>query len=198
MRECNKASEDLGQKCSTCISYKFQPHNDWNGWCHKNKFRVKKDELCDKWGNVPIADHFNKISPDNLNDIKTYVRSTKGRGEPTKGWVSETSFIPNPSPKDYKKGYILRKFVQRRHNTNEPIKEVGDFSGFSKKYFHQLKLRWKIKGPPYNDITSRSGQVIEKSAYNFNKDSVRYASTELPQIKYKISNYLFLVEKKKK
>ncbi len=63
--------------------------------------------------------------------------------------VKVKTHIPTPAEIDYKRGYIVRYFVQKANDTESEIYEV-DYIGFSKvidnPFFAKVNLNWRLKG----------------------------------------------------
>lgn len=91
-----------------------------------------------------------------------------------------TAFIPSPTEKDYKRGYIVRYFTQSANNSSMPIIEVKN-SGYAKftanPFFKTVKLDWRLIG---------NEDEVKKS----NKTSIRLASKRIPRIKLYLPNRL--------
>jgi len=73
-----------------------------------------------------------------------------------------TSFIPTPTDKDYKNGYIKRYFVQKSNDVNSPIYEIKriSFSSLDNNPFYKAtSILWRIKGPVEDVKKSNSASV---------------------------------------
>ena len=86
------------------------------------------------------------------------------------------AYIPQPSEKDYKRGYIVRYFAQKANDKSAPIYEIskglyGKLSNIS--YYTVTFLDWRLTGSP---------KEIKKS----NSVSIRIAANDI----YKIGLYL--------
>ena len=76
--------------------------------------------------------------------------------------------------------------------------EVGNYELYPGKYYNHIDLTWKISGPVHTDLESEGGNLIEKSCYNYNQDSVAYVGIDHPGFRQKITNFIYLANKKKK
>lgn len=102
---------------------------------------------------------------------------------------SEKPFLPNrnikthvPSPDyfDFRRGYIVRYFIQRFNDDNAPVYEVNstEFEKFlSDEFWNAIKLEWRLVGN-MNEIE------------NSNEKSVKIASKKMPGLLMYIPNYL--------
>jgi len=90
------------------------------------------------------------------------------------------SFIPNPKPIDYERGYIERYFVQKSNDISAHIFEISSDSinGFTTNPFYSTtKLDWRLIGDPID---------VKKS----NSASIRIASKNIPKIGMYLPNLL--------
>jgi hypothetical protein len=90
------------------------------------------------------------------------------------------TFVPSPTDDDYKRGYIVRYFVQKVNDENSYIYEIDNrfFNAYnSKPFFKTTKLDWKISG---------SDEDIKKS----NEKSIRFASSNMKSLKFYLPNLL--------
>jgi len=90
------------------------------------------------------------------------------------------TFVPKPSDKDYKKGYITRYFLIRANDINSFIYEISKDSYkkfISSSLVTTISLDWKLTG----DINE-----IKKS----NSESIRLASKKIPKISLYLPNLL--------
>lgn len=102
------------------------------------------------------------------------------------------SFIPNPSEKDYKKGYIVRYFLQKTNDKGSPIFEVNlrEFKRILKtKLYTGVDIRWRISGPLDTEYDSK-GNIINKPVTESNRISIRLVSDKIPNLKLYLPNLL--------
>jgi len=96
--------------------------------------------------------------------------------------VRVTTYVPKPSEVDYKKGYVVRYFVQRTNDENAPVYEVKrqSLSNYKGNPFYKItQLDWRITGDR------------EDIKYS-NLQSITIASEEMPAIVYQLPNLLQL------
>ena len=89
-------------------------------------------------------------------------------------------YIPSPVDVDYKRGYIVRYFVQKSNDTNSVIYEIRkkSTSKLSQNSFYKIvSLDWRIMGNPDD---------VKKS----NSASLRIASQTIPKIQLYLPNLL--------
>jgi hypothetical protein len=116
----------------------------------------------------------------------TFYRYTKvSNGNTTRFILPKiNTYIPNPIDLDYKRGYIVRYFIQKSNDINAPIYEISSefISEFINSPFYTTqKMDWKIIGTD-EEIKEANGK------------SVKLASAKLPAI----INYLpYLLQFKK-
>ena len=130
-----------------------------------------------------------------LKKYQTLGRSSNLSIEPTGGVIHEQQYTPVVTEKDFETGFIERYFVQRKSHKNNPVLEVQNFEPFNGKYYHQVSLDWKITGPRRQNTYTPDGLLIEKSIFEYNRDSVKFATQKMPQLKFKVSNFTFLAYK---
>ena len=73
-----------------------------------------------------------------------------------------STFIPTPSDKDYKNGYITRYFIQKANDNNSPIYEVkqSSFNKFNSNPFYKAtSILWKIKGDVLKTKNSNKASI---------------------------------------
>lgn len=75
-------------------------------------------------------------------------------------------FLPNPTERDYKRGYIERYFIQKVNDTGSPIYEINKNS-FSKygnnPFWLVVSLKWSITGTPDAVVRLNTFAVAEAS-----------------------------------
>jgi hypothetical protein len=99
--------------------------------------------------------------------------------------VSIVSHLPEPTDNDYKKGYIVRYFVQKVNDTNAPIYEIKQkaLSKLSPNSFYiTVSLDWRLVGP---------SDEVKKS----NSESIRIASQKIPKLQMYLPNLLQFYKK---
>ena len=110
-------------------------------------------------------------------DINRYNRISN---ELKKGFIrtSVKAHIPTPTERDYKRGYIVRYFVQSTSNTSAPVYEVNG-TGYSKftsnPYYKTVELDWRLTG---------KREDVRKS----NKVSIQIASETMSRLKLYLPN----------
>ena len=196
---------ERGNKCSNCIHFHNETTNSEGfGRCKYYNVRVKRNELCDTFSDfslhrdvgVEVIDGRRRqiLNREQITDLKKY--QTIGRRgskiEESRGIIEEVQYTPIVTTTDYEKGFIDRYFVQRKSNPNNPVLEVESFSNFNGKYYKQVTVEWKIKGPRRHDTYTPDGLLLEKSIYNFNRDSLKFATGIIPELRFKVTNFTFL------
>ena len=99
--------------------------------------------------------------------------------------VKIVSYIPTPIDVDYKRGYIIRYFLQKSNDRNGLIFEIKkqSLSKFSDNPFYTLVgLDWRLTGEP---------DEVKKS----NSASIRIASETIPKIQLYLPNLLQFYKK---
>ncbi len=94
--------------------------------------------------------------------------------------VKITPYIPAPNDMDYKRGYIVRYFVQKLNDTASPIYEVSSKSHsafINNPFYNVISLDWRIIG---------SVEQMKES----NSNSVKLASEKMKAILLYLPNYL--------
>lgn len=112
------------------------------------------------------------MSLDRYKNIKKLPKDFK--------FLNKRPYIPELEDVDYKRGYVVRYFVQKSNDTTSPIFEVNSsgFSKFSKNPFWiTVALDWRLTG---------SIEDVKKS----NSISVRIASQTIPRIQLYLPNLL--------
>tara|TARA_Y100000593_G_C4266654_1_gene315119 strand:+ start:543 stop:1286 length:744 start_codon:yes stop_codon:yes gene_type:complete len=192
------------ERCANCLHY----HNDTQvkgyGRCKLFDVRVRKNELCDSLSTFNLhrevgiesinGRRIQTLNKEQVTDLKKY-KTIGRRGskiEESRGVIEEVQYTPIVTTTDYEKGFIDRYFVQRKSNPNNPVLEVESFSNFNGKYYKQVTVEWKIKGPRRHDTYTPDGLLLEKSIYNFNRDSLKFATGIIPELKFKVTNFTFL------
>jgi hypothetical protein len=90
--------------------------------------------------------------------------------------------IPEPTYTDFRKGYIVRYFIQRINDDSALIYEVNetDYLKFSLDPFYTaVNIDWRLTG---------SYQIIEES----NSKSVKFGSKKMKSLIFYLPNYLQL------
>ena len=91
-----------------------------------------------------------------------------------------STFIPSPSTKDYKNGYIKRFFIQKANDGSSPIYEVKrtTFNSFDNNSFYSaVSILWRITG---------SREEVKQS----NEASVRIGGEVIPKLYLYLPNLL--------
>lgn len=95
-------------------------------------------------------------------------------------------FVPEPTDVDYKRGYIIRYFVQKANDVESPVYEINSttFNAYGNTAFYTtVSLDWRLTG---------SDEQIKESNYQ----SVKLASKTMKAILFYLPNYLQFKEKK--
>ena len=192
-----KSKKNPYRACNTCQHFDRDETSSMDGICLKWKFRVNNDELCERYTYFQLSSPIDELTNEEIDLVKGYQRASRGRGEPTRGLIFKEHYVPTLTEDDYKNGFIVRKFVQRKSDHRNPITEVGSYGNYSGKFYHHIDVGWKITGPAYDDLKSPSGVTLEKSCYNYNKHSIAYVAMKYPAIRSKVKNFIYLVNKKK-
>jgi hypothetical protein len=90
------------------------------------------------------------------------------------------AYIPEPTYTDFRKGYIVRYFIQRINDDDALIYEVNenDYLKFSlDPFYNTVNIDWRLTG---------SYEVIEES----NAASVKYGSKKMKSLIFYLPNYL--------
>lgn len=122
--------------------------------------------------------------------IKKYYDLTNGRNPINLPKIK--THIPNPSKFDYKKGYVVRYFIQKTNDKGSSIFETDriQFSKYRKNPFYvNVSIRWRIKGPlepVYND----DGDIIDKAVSESNRIAISLVKNKIPNLKLYLPNLL--------
>lgn len=99
--------------------------------------------------------------------------------------IKVIAHIPTPTDADYKKGYIVRHFVQKANDESAPIFEIkkqGLTKFNSNPFYLTTSLDWRLTGTPEEIKTS-------------NSISIKLASEKLPKIQLYLPNLLQFYKK---
>jgi len=91
-----------------------------------------------------------------------------------------STFIPEPTDKDYRNGYVKRYFIQKANDNSSPIYEIKrtSFSSFDNNSFYvAVSLLWRIRG---------DREEVKKS----NQASVKIAGEVIPKLYLYLPNLL--------
>ena len=112
------------------------------------------------------------------NMIRKYNRLVRTRTVFDDGGL--TAHVPTPTDSDYRRGYIVRYFVQRANDPSAPIMEI-DETEYSRAlelpHYRTARLDWKIKG---------SSDKIKDA----NKKSVAIATKQIQSIRLYLPNLI--------
>ena len=111
-------------------------------------------------------------------DIDRYKNIVKLKPEFNE--ISIITHLPTPTENDYKRGYIVRYFVQKANDINSPIYEIKQkaISKLSNNSFYKTtSLDWRLVG---------SVEDVKKS----NSESIRIASERITKIQLYLPNLL--------
>jgi len=102
------------------------------------------------------------------------------------------SHIPVPNERDYKRGYIVRYFVQKTNDKFSPIFEVNSIEHSRLRrsdIFTTTSLRWRISGPP-NTIYNLHDELKDMGVNKSNEISIQIASDNLTKLNLYLPNKL--------
>jgi len=102
------------------------------------------------------------------------------------------TIVPNPNNDDYKIGFIVRYFVQKRNDENAHIFEVNQNEYQKLKnnpHWKVMDLKWRIKGPQ-TATYKMDGNIDDKGVTNSNKAAITRASYSLKNIALYLPNIL--------
>lgn len=94
--------------------------------------------------------------------------------------IKIVAYIPTPSENDYKRGYLVRYFIQKLNDTKAPIYEIKRqaINKFSANPFYvTVSLDWRLTG---------TREEIKLS----NSESVKIASEIIPKLPLYLPNFL--------
>jgi len=94
--------------------------------------------------------------------------------------IKIVAYIPTPSENDYKRGYLVRYFIQKLNDTKAPIYEIKRqaITKFSANPFYvTVSLDWRLTG---------TREEIKLS----NSESVKIASEIIPKLPLYLPNFL--------
>ena len=87
------------------------------------------------------------------------------------------TFLPAPTDKDYKIGYIER-YVVSKINYSEITEVSSDVYGkMDSNFFKKVKFKWKITGVLNSKYDGK--MLLEQGVIDFNKKQVEQISTEI-------------------
>jgi len=126
-------------------------------------------------GGVPFDFSKNKI----YDDIKTIdVKKSK----------SPQMAIINPTDEDYRRGWMTRYFAGKINDnqimelTKDQYSKIGSEEGLPEYIWNGFKLRWKISGPLYDLIDTKTGIVKESGVIDTNQRNLKLLSEKYPNI----------------
>lgn len=127
------------------------------------------------------------VSKDRYNSINKKPDST----------LKITTHIPEPTEKDYRRGYINRYFIQKTNDKGSPIYEVKSTtlgSYVRNPFYTSCTLRWRITGPTERQYNS-TGDIINKSVSESNRISIKLVAHKIPNLKLYLPNLLQFYKK---
>ena len=119
-----------------------------------------------------------------------YTDLLKGQGKPIIQTQTIRTHAPTPTPTDYRRGYIVRYFIQRVSDNNGFVYEVGlpEYEEyFSNPYWISISMRWRISGP-LNMVYDSNGNLIDKGVIESNKSSLSMISLKIKNISLYLPN----------
>lgn len=103
-----------------------------------------------------------------------------------------STIVPNPNNDDYRVGFIVRYFAQKRNDENAHIFEVNKNEYQKLKnnpHWKVIDLKWRITGPQ-NTTYKMDGNIDDKGVINSNKAAITRASYSLKNIGLYLPNIL--------
>ena len=96
------------------------------------------------------------------------------------------TFLPNPTDKDYKVGYIER-YVVSKINYNEITEVSSDvYSKMDNNFFKKAKFKWKITGVLNSKYDGK--MLLQQGVIEFNKKQVEQINTIIRGVNDVFSN----------
>ena len=96
------------------------------------------------------------------------------------------TFLPTPTDKDYKVGYIER-YIVSKINYNEITEVSSDVYGkMDSNFFKKAKFKWKITGVLNNKYDGK--MLLEQGVIEFNKKQVEQINTIIRGVNDVFSN----------
>jgi hypothetical protein len=96
------------------------------------------------------------------------------------------AFLPSPSDLDYRRGYIIRYFIQQANDDKSPIFEINDSDVEAvngSNFYDLVKIRWRIRGP-LDTIYKEDGSIKDIGVKKSNQKSIKFASSgKMPNLK---------------
>jgi len=115
-----------------------------------------------------------------LTNVFSYAKLALNKNLPSVTPARPISYFPKPTDGDYYNGYIERYFIQKANDINAPIFEIEAISASNANfndYYSIVSVQWRLTGIP---------QEIMES----NSNSVRAATTTIPNLSHYLSNLL--------
>ncbi len=103
---------------------------------------------------------------------------------------------PNPTTKDYIKGFFIRYFVQPKSDLTQIIeidkKQFGDYFktdiGINKNAYNAVELKWRLTGQAYDSF---DGNIrIRPGVWHSNERVVKIKEKTIPNLSNKIKDYI--------
>ncbi len=96
------------------------------------------------------------------------------------------TFLPNPTDKDYKVGYIER-YVVSKINYNDITEVSSDvYSKIDSNFFKKVKFKWKITGVLNSKYDGK--MLLQQGVIEFNKKQVEQINTIIRGVNDVFSN----------
>jgi hypothetical protein len=115
-----------------------------------------------------------------LTNVFSYAKLALDKNLPSVTPARPISYFPKPTDGDYYNGYIERYFIQKANDINAPIFEIEAINASNANfndYYSIVSVQWRLTGIP---------QEIMES----NSNSVRAATTTIPNLSHYLSNLL--------
>ena len=115
-----------------------------------------------------------------LTNVFSYAKLALDKNLPSVTPSRPISYFPKPTDGDYYNGYIERYFIQKANDINAPIFEIEAINASNANfndYYSIVSVQWRLTGIP---------QEIMES----NSNSVRAATTTIPNLSHYLSNLL--------
>lgn len=102
------------------------------------------------------------------------------------------TFIPTPDDSDYKRGYVVRYFIQKTNDKGSPIYEVkrNHVGNYSKNpLYTTASLRWRISGPKTTQYDDE-GNIFDRAVSESNRIAIKLVGDKIPNLKLYLPNLL--------
>lgn len=124
-----------------------------------------------------------------MSILESYKKLTRKSSVPTE---TISTHIPNPSEKDYGRGYIARYFAQNVSDINSPIFEINEntFTRIqSNPLYTSVSIKWRLTGPKETQYRE-DGQVLDMNVSESNRRAILLHYAKIPNLKLYLPNLL--------